>query len=199
MPSPTEAPARGPAHQARVRGPVAAHAAADVRRRGAVRDGVITVLGVVGILTIVWLAASAALGLSIIVFVTGSMSPSLPTGSAAVVREVPASELAVGDVVTVPRPNSPAPVTHRIVAIDDVPGNVDARSLVLRGDANTIDDPDPYVVEDVRRVVVGAPGAGWVVIAAKTPAAMAGITLVVAGAIAWALWPASSPRRAREK
>ncbi|MFL2001805.1 MULTISPECIES: signal peptidase I [unclassified Microbacterium] len=194
MPSLTEAPARGPAHHARAGGPVAAHAAATPRRRDVVRDAVIAVLGVVGILTIVWLVASAALGLSIIVFVTGSMGPSLPTGSAAVVREVAASELAVGDIVTVPRPNSTAPVTHRVVAIDGVPGNAQARSLVLRGDANTIDDPDPYIVEDVRRVMVGAPGAGWVVIAAKTPAAMGGITLVVAAAVAWALWPAPASR-----
>lgn len=199
MPSLTETPARGPAHHARAGGPVAAHAEASPRRRGAVRDAVITVLGVVGILTIVWLVMSAALGLSIIVFVTGSMAPSLPTGSAAVVREIPASELAIGDVVTVPRPDSATPVTHRVVAIDAVPGNTPARSLVLRGDANTIDDPEPYVVEEVRRVIVGAPGAGWVVIAAKTPAAMAGITLVVAAAVAWALWPAPAPRIPRRQ
>ncbi|MFG6443671.1 signal peptidase I [Microbacterium sp. P07] len=154
----------------------------------------ITVLGIVGVATVVWLAASAALGLSIIVFVTGSMSPTMPTGAAAVVQEVPASRLVVGDVVTVPRPNSATPVTHRVVEVASVPGDDRSRSLVLRGDANSIDDPDPYVVDEARRVVVAAPGVGWVVIAAKTPAAMVAFSLIVAAAIAWALWPGERRR-----
>ena len=170
-----------------------------VRHRPSLRDATVTTVGTLGILAVVWLLVSWIFSLSVIVFVTGSMAPTMPTGTGAVIQTVPASELRVGDVVTVPRSLSGTPVTHRIVAIDDVPGNTDARSLVLRGDANTIDDPAPYVVEDARRVVVGAPGAGWVVIAAKTPAAMAGITLVVAGAVAWALWPTSAPRVARQK
>lgn len=183
----TAAPVRGPAHRARVRGrrpePVA-------RRRVDARDVVLSVLGGVGILTVLWLAASAVFSLGTIVFVTGSMTPTMPTGAAAVTQLVPASALAPGDVVTVMRPGGNAPITHRIVEIAPVAGDGSARSLTLRGDANSIVDSDDYVVTEARRVIASAPGLGWAIIAAKTPAAALTLTSLVAVAIAWALWPA---------
>jgi len=64
----------------------AAHAAraARSRRSRAARDIVIAVFGVVGAATVLWLVASWVLGLSLIVFATGSMSPTMPTGALAV-------------------------------------------------------------------------------------------------------------------
>lgn len=187
--------------------PFAAHAAAKSRHSAApasdadavapmerMRDAVTTVFGCLGILTVAWLAASAVWSLGIIVFVTGSMAPSLPTGAAAVTQTVEASELAVGDIVTVRRPDANVQVTHRIVDIAPVAGNPDARSLTLRGDANANADLKPYVVTEAARVLVGAPGIGWVIIWAKTPAVMLGGAVLIAVVVAWALWPA--PARA---
>ncbi|WP_378146224.1 signal peptidase I [Cnuibacter sp. UC19_7] len=183
----TAAPRRGPVHHARTRG--AAHRAAPVARTGTAKDAVLTVLGLVGIVSVLWLIAAWALHLSVIVFVTGSMTPTLPTGAAAIVQEVGASELRVGDIVTVLKPDSGIPVTHRIVDLALVDGSPDSRALTLKGDANDIVDPVTYTVTDAQRVIAGAPGLGWLVIGVKSPAAMVAITLVIALAIAWALWP----------
>ncbi|ARJ05196.1 hypothetical protein GCM10010988_02560 [Cnuibacter physcomitrellae] len=183
----TAAPRRGPVHHARTRG--ASHRAAPEARTGTAKDAVLTVLGLIGIVSVLWLVAAGAFHLSVIVFVTGSMTPTLPTGSAAIVQQVEASELRIGDVVTVPKPDSGIPVTHRIVDMAVVEGSPDERALTLKGDANDIVDPVTYTVTGAQRVIAGAPGLGWLVIGAKTPVAMVAITLAVALAIAWALWP----------
>ncbi|HEY1105973.1 MAG TPA: S26 family signal peptidase, partial [Agromyces sp.] len=96
----------------------------------------LTLAAVAGALCLVLVVAAGVFQVGIVLFRTGSMGPTIPAGSAALVREVPASSLAVGDVVTVDRPGR-LPVTHRIVAIDDGSGP-ELRRLTLRGDANPV-------------------------------------------------------------
>nr|WP_281728342.1 signal peptidase I [Cellulomonas denverensis] len=130
------------------------------------------------------------LNLGLIVFRTGSMSPAIPTGSAALVRTLPAEQVQVGDVVTVPSPVGPLPVTHRVVSVEPLADG--STRLVLRGDANDAPDPFPYDVTEVRRVVAHAPGVGVALVRLHDPRALGTITVLVAGVILWALWP---PRR----
>ncbi|UIN29650.1 signal peptidase I [Microbacterium binotii] len=156
------------------------------------RDALLAALGVLGALTLLWLAVSSILSLSVIVFVTGSMSPTMPTGAAAVVQRVAAAELKVGDVVTVLKEDGVTPVTHRIVEIDDVAGRPSARELTLRGDANSFVDSARYIVEEAPRVLVSTPYAGWVIIWAKSPLVSIALAIGLAAAIAWALWPSAS-------
>ena len=59
----------------------------------AVEDGILTVLAVLGAICIVATIAAFALNISLIMFKTGSMSPTIPTGSLAVVRQIPASDI----------------------------------------------------------------------------------------------------------
>lgn len=160
------------------------------------RDVVITVLGLVGIVTIAWLGASWLFGLSVIVFMTGSMAPTMPTGSAAIVQTVAAADLAEGDVVTVARPDSGVPVTHRIVGIETSETDSRVRTLTLQGDANDFADRDRYRVAEAERVIGSAPALGWVIIWARNPWVMGGFSLALASAIAWALWPSSASSRA---
>lgn len=171
--------------------------AADVDDAGSGRDvpifsvatTLITVAGIVGATILACIVTGWAFGLSILVFATGSMAPTMPTGTAAVVQHTAAADVAVGDVVTVPRPGETMPVTHRVVSIADVAGDDLARSLVLRGDANSAEDRDPYVVRDVERVLVAAPGAGTALGVVQSPLGI-GVTasLVVMGVL-WAFWP----------
>jgi signal peptidase len=88
---------------------------------------------------------------------------------------VPASAVAVGDVVSA-RNGDGVLVTHRVVGVGDGPG--DARTLTLRGDANSGDDPAPYVVERTYVPVVTVPHAKAFVDAVRRPTV--GIPLVVA-------------------
>ncbi len=152
------------------------------------RDLVVGALATVGAVAVAWAAASALFGLSIIVFATGSMAPTMPTGTAAIVHTVPAADLSVGDVVTVDQAASSLPVTHRIVGIEGA-GDAAARTLTLRGDDNDFNDSTTYTVTEAPRVVVAVPGAGTVLSALRSPAAMLGAAVVVAVLVTWALWP----------
>jgi signal peptidase len=161
----------------------------------ALRGLLVTVAGLAGAVCIAWFICAPLLGLSLVVVMTGSMSPSLPAGGAAVVVPVAAADLEVGDVVTVPRPGrensaSSLPVTHRIVAIDTVVGAASSRSLTLRGDANDTNDRQPYVVSDAQRMIVGAPMVGNIIIVLREPLVAGALTLLIAGYVVWSLWPA---------
>ena len=155
-----------------------------------------TIVGTIGILAVVWLLVSWMFALSVTVFVTGSMSPTMPTGTGAIVQAVPATQLRVGDVVTVHRPDTGTPVTHRIVEIDDSPGSAESRTLTLKGDDNAYPDRDRYVVDEVGRVVASLPGVGTALIWLKHPIAMVAIAVTVAAIAAWALWPSRQGRAA---
>jgi signal peptidase len=190
------APGRGPGHSNRAHG---AHGRRPAPRRGpSPRDAVVTAAGIIGFAAIAWIVVSWIFSLQLIVFVTGSMTPTMPTGAAAIVQTVAAGQLHVGDVVTVPKPSSGVPVTHRIVAIAAVDGDADARSLTLKGDANSFADRDRYVVSSAGRVVASMPGAGEILAWAKSPIVMMSVAVLVSAIAAWALWPSTRSQRRRD-
>lgn len=115
---------------------------------------------VLGGLCLVAALAAAVLDLRPLVFRSGSMAPSIQTGDLAVAQTVPASDLAVGDVVSV-ETASGARVTHRIMTVTH--RGDDTATLALQGDANPGVDPVPYDVETADRVVATIPHAGRVV------------------------------------
>lgn len=67
-------------------------------------EALLTLLSIFGVLCIGAVIAAYFFGINIMMFKTGSMSPDIPAGSVALVREIPAAEAEVGDVVTVERP-----------------------------------------------------------------------------------------------
>lgn len=149
-----------------------------------------------GGLCLVFAVLAPMLHLSIVLFSTGSMSPELPAGSVALVRELPATQVRPGDVVTVDRPGA-LPITHRIVASRLVGhGRVE---LVLRGDANAADDPEPYVVNRVRVLVAGVPFGANEVAALSSPLALGGATVGCALLVGWAFWPRRNGRARGER
>jgi signal peptidase len=159
--------------------------------------GVLLVLAPVVVLVFL----PAVLGLHRYVVADGAMDGggdgSIPRGSVALTREVPAVDLVVGDVITFRPPveNDVEPgssVTRRIVAIDEGLAST-------RGDGHDHDDPWLLdVSEDTYpRVVVAVPwvglpfsGAvgqgGWVVLVSTVA-----VTLAVSAALPW--------RRLRER
>lgn len=163
------------------------------RRHGVVREVLLNIASVLGAVCIALTLAAVLFHVTLIMFKTGSMSPTIPAGSLAVVREIPASEAKVGDVVTVDRPDQ-LPVTHRVVATDR--GADGQTILTLRGDANPVDDPAPYTVSTVRIVMASVPGLAVAVVAMSNPVALGSVTVVVASFITWYFWPRSTrPRR----
>ncbi|MCZ2810946.1 hypothetical protein O2W15_05820 [Modestobacter sp. VKM Ac-2979] len=111
-------------------------------------------LGTVALLLLASVAPTVV-GWQTTVVLSGSMAPGVSSGDVAVVRPVPAAELAVGDVLLVDDPDSPGLLRlHRLVAVED-------GGLRLQGDANPT--PDPQLVDPSAVHGVGAlrlPGLG---------------------------------------
>jgi signal peptidase len=114
-------------------------------------------------------------------------------GALAAVREVPASSLQPGDVATVQRTPESVPVTHRVVTVTPDPASADGAVLILKGDANTSEDPVEYRVESVRKMVVAVPELGSWVMGARSPWVIGGSTILLAALMAWVFWPRQEP------
>lgn len=158
------------------------------------------------LVTTVMVAACVLAGLMILptllgferyVIVSGSMEPTIPVGSVVYDEVVPLDQLEVGDIITfVPPPEFDIddPVTHRVVEISDMDGQLVFRT---KGDANEDVDPWRMVLDgpDQARVVHHIPYVGyfymalqvrWVqVLVIAVPAAL------LVGYIVVTLWRAS--------
>jgi signal peptidase len=133
--------------------------------------------------------------ITLVMFKTGSMGPAIPTGSLAVVQKIPSSQVRIGDIVTVDREGQ-LPITHRVVSHEQ---NGNQYALTLRGDANSENDPEPYITSDVRIVLFAVPGLGYPVAALSNPLVLIVTTLGTAGLVTCAFWPhnnrGSNPRK----
>lgn len=132
--------------------------------RGA-REGALWLGASLGVLCLVLGALALVLDVRPLVFKSGSMSPEIEAGALALAREVPASELAVGDVVSVTSERH-VRITHRIVSVETTEAGTVLR---LKGDANDAPDAESYQVDDAYRVFADVPYAGYAVNAASTP------------------------------
>ncbi len=159
---------------------------------GILGEVALTAAALGGLVCIVLVVLAVAFGLTLIMFKTGSMAPTIPAGSLALVHDIPAGEVRVGDVVTLSRP-SKLPVTHRVTSVTQVTGETFA--ITMRGDANESDDVAPYLVERARIVVASTPGLANVVVAISQPFVMAGLSVAAGALVTWAFWPRENRRR----
>lgn len=166
------------------------------RHRGIGRmlgDALLWVAAAAGVLCMVLVVLALTANITLIMFRTGSMSPTIPAGSVAVVQSVPVSEIDVGDVVTVDREGD-LPVTHRVTSVSAGPTDAQ-RVITMRGDANAADDPYPYTVQTVRVVLFSVPGIATVIVAMGDPLVLGGLTIGASVLVVWAFWPRSSRQR----
>lgn len=161
------------------------------------KEVVLGVAAVAGLLCILWLVASTFFGLQMLLFQTGSMAPTMPTGTAAIGQPIEAEQINVGDVVMVERQGQ-LPVTHRVMSAEMDPAVEGGVILVMKGDDNEVNDPSPYHVTEAVRVVFPIPGLGTVIEVARTPLFLGLTTMFVAGLVLWAFWPARKPEDAAE-
>lgn len=154
---------------------------------GAVGEALLWVAAAAGAVCIVLVILAFAANITLIMFRTGSMSPTIPAGSVAVVKESAATSISVGDVVTVDRAGE-LPVTHRVTSITAGRSD-DARVITMRGDANDVDDPQPYEVTTVRTVLFSVPGIAPLIASLGNPIVLGTITIAAALLVGWAFWP----------
>ncbi|CAN7448122.1 signal peptidase I [Microbacterium maritypicum] len=159
-------------------------------------DALLWMAAVAGAICILLVVLAFTAQITLIMFRTGSMSPTIPAGSVAVVQRVPATEIEVGDVVTVDREGE-LPVTHRVTTI--VRGaSADERVITMRGDANAADDPFPYSVTSVRKVLFSVPGIALVVAGMGNPIVLGALTVAATSLVVWAFWPRGQHRSGRD-
>ncbi|MBB1033748.1 signal peptidase I [Dietzia sp. CQ4] len=149
-------------------------------------ERLLDLLALGGVICIIAVIVAFTFNISLIMFKTGSMSPTIPTGSLAIVRAIPASEARVGDVLTIDREGQ-LPVTHRVVSTTGVGG--EAYLIEMKGDANDNNDPVPYLITQARVMVFSIPDLGYLVSRASDPRVMAGMTAAMTLLVTWSFWP----------
>jgi signal peptidase len=127
---------------------------------------------------------------------SGSMEPTLPVGSLAVAKAVPADTIREGDVITFARPSGqPGTITHRVTHIQTRKG---VRFYTTTGDANPSADPWSLRLPDqAGKHVATVPYAGYVALFIARPEVRAGVMalltlLLIFGALR-AIWRPSRP------
>lgn len=143
---------------------IANHAITVLRR---LLDGLLLALVAVSLGILLLGRVIPALGHPTLVVTGPSMGTAIPVGSAVVLDQVPASNLAVGDIVSLRSGPARAVFTHRIIRIADSDG---APSLETKGDANATADPSLTPTDAVLgRVAVAIPYAGYLVTLYSAP------------------------------
>ena len=99
-------------------------------------------------------------GYQMYIVLSGSMSPEFDTGSLAFVRETETDQLGVGDIITYrSQADSDSLTTHRIVEVQ----TNERTQFITRGDANTVNDPNPVPAENIVGEVTGSvPYLGYI-------------------------------------
>lgn len=122
------------------------------------------------------------LGHRLYIVESGSMEPAIKMGSMVIVKELPASEIKIGDAAIFYTEDREAKVTHRVV---DIEGN--GESFITRGDANNMDDPNPRGKSEViGKVLFPIPFMGFIFYYLSKPIAIL-VILILGGA--WLLIP----------
>lgn len=150
-----------------------------------IRSLILTVAAIIGAFCILVFGVSLVLGLKPQIVVSGSMEPTIPTGSLLMAKEVSAAEIEVGDIVTLDRPNNGGLVTHRVTSVEQQHTNWE---VTMRGDANAADDPFPYTVRTAGKIVATIPWVGYLAGMFRTPFGLTGIAVFGAALLVTFLW-----------
>jgi signal peptidase len=157
------------------------------------RDIALTAAALIGVLTFVLTVICAALHVRPLVFMSGSMSPTIDAGALAFAQRTPIGDLKRGDIVSVITDKG-SRVTHRVIAIDRTGA---APELRLKGDANPIEDRDPYIVPSADRVLFSIPHVGRGVAFISGPQGFFLLGVFVTGLLVFAFRPGLRRRRTR--
>lgn len=151
------------------------------RSRG--KEIALNVAAVAGLICIIATLASLIFGIKPLVFRSGSMEPAISTGALALAKTVPATELAVGDVISVDNDQG-VRITHRVVELESA--GADTVLATLKGDANNVADRLSYTITEADRVFISVGALGYVVAWLSSPLAtflgggLVGAVLVIA-------------------
>lgn len=159
-----------------------------------IRSTILTVAAIIGAASIVVVGGGLLFGVRPIVVISGSMHPAIPTGALLFSAERAASEIAVGDVITVDRPDRPGLVTHRVVEVQKT--SEGAHAFTLKGDANSVVDPQRYTAEEVGKYLFSVPAIGYAVAFFQTVRGLVVLGVIALGLVALFILDPRALRRA---
>lgn len=109
------------------------------------------IAGIFALIIVLTVLVPRIIGAEPFTVVSGSMEPTIPTGSVVVSKHVNPDTVAFRDVVTYQlNSGEPLTVTHRVVGVDNIDGQTRFKT---QGDANTSPDPESVRPEQIRGVV----------------------------------------------
>lgn len=142
----------------------------------------------------IMIAAPVIVGYRPVIVLSGSMEPSYHVGSITYYHSCEFSDLQVGDTITFKAAD--AMVTHRIVRINGLSGNVETK-----GDNNVTPDPQPVEAADIvgKTADFQIPYAGYFVSYGKKPLSIAVmVQILLIGYLLEKLYSDKGRRRKRE-
>ena len=119
----------------------------------------LTAGAVLGSLCLLAALSAVVFGVKPLMFKSGSMDPTIPTGGLALSIPVDAAGLRHGDIVSTENATGNR-ITHRVAAVVPAVGYTE---LTLKGDANDVVDAEIYAVTEVDRVFWSVPLLGYAV------------------------------------
>ncbi|MGF0254369.1 signal peptidase I [Rhodococcus erythropolis] len=155
-----------------------------------VQEVLLTLGALAGLVSIALFVAGLAFNITPLIFTSGSMSPTIDTGALAFARTVPASEVQAGDIVSV-YDSQGSRITHRVETIEQQDNNLAIAQL--RGDANPVTDPDPYVITEADRVFFSINRLGYVAVWLSGPSGLVLGAIAVGGLLYIAFRPRKRP------
>jgi signal peptidase I len=148
-------------------------------RRHRLAWGIGSVVFVVALLLLVTVAVSVLplfLGQRTYVILSGSMEPTIHTGSVVFAHVESAKDLEVGDVIAYnPNPEAAIPIVHRIIKIEERQGT---RYFTTQGDANDSADGEVALPPQALVVTNSLPVAGYIVYYAASPVGTLALVVV---------------------
>lgn len=116
-------------------------------------------------------------GLQLYVVLSGSMSPTIKTGSVIILKPVEPEKIVQGDIITFSSKwNSNSLTTHRVVKVDNEKG----LNFITKGDGNKVQDANPTYSENIKgKVILWIPYAGYIINFLKTPIGFSMITIII--------------------
>lgn len=141
-----------------------------------VANVIVNALAVCGVAITIAAIVALCSGVRPVIFISGSMSPTIGTGALALTIPVEAEEIRRGDIISVTRDDGMR-VTHRAVELVEDAGR---QILTMQGDANSAVDVDRYDVTDgADRVIWHVEGVGAVIGSLRSPWIIVGAVALV--------------------
>lgn len=130
------------------------------------KGGIALITGLV-IATVAGASLPSLFGYHPMVVTSGSMTPGIQVGDVVLIKDIPADQIVVGDIITFRQQDGEGMTTHRVLSLKEIDGG---KWIQTKGDANADPDPDLTSTDSVYgKVHRQIPAIGPALLFASTP------------------------------